>query len=763
MSSFCVIYLNVTILLMNFVPFRLCNIIILLTVNIILSAGKSVKLNLKYAKHCDIINVKIVAEENKVILSIGMIVKNEEKNLRKCLDSLKPIMNAVESELIIVDTGSTDNTVSIAKEYTDNIYTFVWCKDFAAARNVSLENARGEWFMFIDADEFFGDSDDLISFFTTGEYKSYNSATYIQRNYTVADMSSYSDFNAPRLTKKLPETIFISPIHERFNTFDYPLKTLSSYVHHFGYLNDGTNMIKEKSNRNIELLLPLLEKNPEDTMLYLQLAESYFSLDFDTAIDYCKQGIKASEKTNDEVQYALYCKIATAYSSKNRHKEVLEYVDAYFNVRNLKNYIGTDIEMFALKGAANTSLNNYTEAIEAFKKYVELYKEYQRGGLHTNDSFMYSMNFTNEYNFRNAVLSLINSLIHEKKFNTASVYSKLVPINKYLNEKNYTQVRICQEFDIMKGTGDYSGAVSIYKSTGEDYIDYVHAIIRKKAAEPDIRDKILTAFNNAKLPSEAFTDIIRLNYLQYCKGTLNADEVEKYLEKYKTIPTDCADIICMTMNYCVSLNKLIERIPFDSISNYISNCITICSEFVEVLIEYNADSEDIRLMQWLYRLYKLAVLSEEFIQSPDIEKLFAKYSKIAYDYVKLIFRDDILNDEKIMYIPSEYRSVYYCQKAAEMFEQNSKAEYLSCLKDAVHADPILKDLIKALGNKVKNEVKKQQTQMSEFDLLALKVKKNIIQLIENGKTEEAERTLSSYEQINPKDTDIAILKKKLGI
>jgi hypothetical protein len=441
----------------------------------------------------------------------------------------------------------------------------------------------------------------------------------------------------------------------------------------------------------------------------------------------------------------------------------LEYVDEYFNIRNLKNYIGTDIEMFALKGAANTSLNSYTEAIEAFKKYVELYKEYQRGGLHTNDSFMYSMNFTNEYNFRNAVLSLINSLIHEKKFNTASVYSKLIPINKYLNEINYTQVRICQEFDIMKGTGDYSGAVSIYKSVGEEYTDYVHAIIRKKASEPDIRDKILTAFYNAKLPSETFTDIIRLNYLHYCKGTLTADDIEKYLEKYNIIPADCADIICMTLNYNVSLNKLIERIPFDSISNYISNCITVCGEFTDILIKYNADSKNICLMQWLYKLYKLAVLSEEFIQSSDIEKLFEKYSKIAYDYVKLMFRDDVLNDEQIAYIPSEYKSVYYCHKASELLSQDNKAGYLSCLKDAVHADPMLKDLIKALGDNVKKEVTKQQSQISEFDLLALKVKKNIIKLIENGKTEEAQRTLASYEQINPKDTDITILKKKLGI
>ena len=79
-----------------------------------------------------------------MVLSIGMIVKNEEKYLERCLNGIKPILDNVDSELIITDTGSTDNTIEIAKKFTDKVFCFDWCDDFAAARNFGLKEAKGE-------------------------------------------------------------------------------------------------------------------------------------------------------------------------------------------------------------------------------------------------------------------------------------------------------------------------------------------------------------------------------------------------------------------------------------------------------------------------------------------------------------------------------------------------------------------------------------------------------------------------------------------
>ncbi|NLL52873.1 MAG: glycosyltransferase, partial [Peptococcaceae bacterium] len=83
------------------------------------------------------------------LLSICMMVKDEEKNLPRCLESLKPLMQQVDSELIIVDTGSTDNTVNIAKSYTERVYFHPWNNNFSEMRNITISYAQGEWILIL--------------------------------------------------------------------------------------------------------------------------------------------------------------------------------------------------------------------------------------------------------------------------------------------------------------------------------------------------------------------------------------------------------------------------------------------------------------------------------------------------------------------------------------------------------------------------------------------------------------------------------------
>lgn len=82
-------------------------------------------------------------------ISLCMIVKNEEKILARCLDSVADLMD----EIIIVDTGSTDATKEIAARYTDKIYDFTWIDDFSAARNFAFSKATKEYIYSADADE----------------------------------------------------------------------------------------------------------------------------------------------------------------------------------------------------------------------------------------------------------------------------------------------------------------------------------------------------------------------------------------------------------------------------------------------------------------------------------------------------------------------------------------------------------------------------------------------------------------------------------
>lgn len=88
-----------------------------------------------------------------ITISLCMIVKNEEKILRRCLDSIADLVD----EIIIIDTGSTDKTREIACTYTDKVYDFIWCDDFSAARNYSFSFATKDYIYTADADEVIDD------------------------------------------------------------------------------------------------------------------------------------------------------------------------------------------------------------------------------------------------------------------------------------------------------------------------------------------------------------------------------------------------------------------------------------------------------------------------------------------------------------------------------------------------------------------------------------------------------------------------------
>ena len=110
-------------------------------------------------------------------LTISLLTSNQIHAIRRCLDSLVPILMQIPSELIIVDTSGEESVRELVSQYTDHVIPFQWCDDFSKARNVGLREAHGEWFMFIDDDEWLEETGEIIAFFASGEYKGYNSAT----------------------------------------------------------------------------------------------------------------------------------------------------------------------------------------------------------------------------------------------------------------------------------------------------------------------------------------------------------------------------------------------------------------------------------------------------------------------------------------------------------------------------------------------------------------------------------------------------------
>jgi glycosyltransferase involved in cell wall biosynthesis len=202
------------------------------------------------------------------LLSLCMIVKDEEAVLARCLDSVR----GIPDEVVIVDTGSTDRTIEIAASYGATVGTFEWCDDFSKARNFSFSGARGQWIMWLDADDVVLPEDRERLLALKEQLKNDTADTYLM-TYNYAQ----DEFNNPLLTFMRDRIVrngmgihWVEPIHEHL-TFPPGIRQgMTNITITHRRTHDGA---ERDLNRNVPMLTKALEKDPENQRLKLYLAK----------------------------------------------------------------------------------------------------------------------------------------------------------------------------------------------------------------------------------------------------------------------------------------------------------------------------------------------------------------------------------------------------------------------------------------------------------------------------------------------------------
>ncbi len=209
------------------------------------------------------------------ILTISILVSGREETTIKCLESLQPLLEELDSELILTDTGCKSEFREKLTAYTNQIYDFAWCDDFAKARNLGLEAANGEWFLFLDDDEWFDDVAPIVEFFKSGEYKEYEQAVYLVRNYTNLEGTQYTDEWVSRMMQRNADTHFEGKVHEALVPAIGKCKKLQAFVHHYGYAYQTKEEKVAHFRRNETLLLDLVKEEPNNLRWRLELLLEY--------------------------------------------------------------------------------------------------------------------------------------------------------------------------------------------------------------------------------------------------------------------------------------------------------------------------------------------------------------------------------------------------------------------------------------------------------------------------------------------------------
>lgn len=229
-------------------------------------------------------------------LSISLLATDgREGTLKRCLSSLQPLRDSVPSELVAVYTGESGEPLGILERHGARIIPFSWCDDFSKARNAGLSECTGEWFMYIDDDEWFEDVSELAEFFKGRKCDRYNTASYIVRSYAGQDHASWHDVRTCRLCRR-EGLSFTGVVHEQMTPLRPPEKFFGCHVHHSGYIFRTDEEQAAHHRRNTRLLLQALEEQPGDIRLLAHLANEYRGSDIGKFRELCDDVLDRSRE-----------------------------------------------------------------------------------------------------------------------------------------------------------------------------------------------------------------------------------------------------------------------------------------------------------------------------------------------------------------------------------------------------------------------------------------------------------------------------------
>jgi glycosyltransferase involved in cell wall biosynthesis len=335
---------------------------------------------------------RIIERIPEITLSVGMIVKNEEENLPSCLEALKPLLDAVKSELVIVDTGSADSTVEIAKKYTDKIFHFDWINDFSAARNFGLKKCTGEWFMFLDADDVFdADLSEMIEFFNNREIsRNYNSATYQTKDYTNPEKTTWTTFAQSRIVRLNSGTRFINKIHEHFSVFPAATYSFKTFAWHSGYAHETEEQREAKRARNLNPLIEQAKKKPKDLKTLFYLFRESHNEDKKESLDNLLEAARLYKK--DSFSEPIFLEATRQYYEIDFQKSI-DVADEYLKLFESRRTVIL-LDIYAIKASALTKLDKIPEAVATYELYLKYYNQYIAGRLDKTPAAKISLIFS---------------------------------------------------------------------------------------------------------------------------------------------------------------------------------------------------------------------------------------------------------------------------------------------------------------------------------------------------------------------------------
>jgi|GEM_PF-1458725 len=299
--------------------------------------------------------------KTKVTVSLCMIVKDEENCVLAAIQSVRNLTD----ELIVVDTGSTDNTPQLVLAAGARLFHLEWTQDFSIARNFALEQATSDWIIVLDADEVLEviDPQAFYKLLIDSQVEGY----FLRiRNHLDSTISESSD-QVVRLFRNRLDYRFEGAIHEqvapsilRANNGS-GLASIPLTIHHYGYLKDRLES-KEKFSRNSEIIRQELKQNPDNPFLLYCLGLEYYQQD--SILEGLNHLTKALTRLSGNEGYFedVLLNIALGYLRLEKAALLIDFLGKALSM------YPDQADFFCLRGLAYLQQSNYCQAAADFER-----------------------------------------------------------------------------------------------------------------------------------------------------------------------------------------------------------------------------------------------------------------------------------------------------------------------------------------------------------------------------------------------------------
>lgn len=668
-----------------------------------------------------------------MLLSIVMMMKNEEEHLDRTLSALKPLINDINSELIILDTGSTDKSVEIAKRYTDNLYFAKWNDNFADMRNLSISYSSGDWILIIDADEELISYERMIEFFNSNLYKNYNCASIELKNIMCEDGDTYDKASVPRLFRNEDSFRYEGAIHEQ-PIYRNPLYNNIASFNHYGYMFSDEEIKQKKLKRNEAILMSEINKSPEDPYIYYQLGRNY------TALGEKEEALSYIEKAHD-----MYKKKGLNYIPVKSDLASLYIELGYYDKcsKVCLNYIEKDdknIDIYYYLAVSQEYLRRYEESLKNYKRYIFLMENYELSSQANN---VYCMAET--VSFKETV-----------EIKIIELYYKLEMYEQVINET--------KDYEIDKLKKVYSVVFfSLYKLNREEEILEIY----NKTSSSDIEKKYFKKRIEDMILAVKKSDRVRiykvLSKIDGIYGTLNQVRLGKGLtcNEYNEILLDereefYSDLIYYGLKQEIDLLDMLDGISNIQVDNYLYYLIVRRRDCIIDLYNYLIDlpsTLELKKLSIYTQLSKYLLLSGG-LKGEKYKNLFLMYIKYSYDYIKQVYNENF-TDEELLEVVSREEDIFIIGiNIIQKLKNDNKLEYIKKMRILLKNNPNYKQGIEILIDMLKREL----DESDELKKLKLDYKKLIENSINTGNIQEAKNMIEEYEGIYEEDVEILNMK-----